>query len=196
MWRAVSALSAISSCFSLEQHRAVAASSYQNLQIQIFDISPVMAEKQNDLMHEEVWDDSALIDSWNEALDEYKKYHSIHAKGGSIQDLNVKNGTGTSIKAEPRDNASVGLVDDTQAEGQNEDSETKTDEAVSSYRTPHTAQPGSQPAQGQGGLPSFPLQVVLGAVQDENLKKLLMSWYYAGYYTGLYEGQQQPKQNQ
>lgn len=32
------------------------------------------------------------------------------------------------------------------------------------------------------------------AVQDEGLKKLLMSWYYAGYYTGLYEGQQQGKQ--
>lgn len=28
------------------------------------------------------------------------------------------------------------------------------------------------------------------AVGDENLKNLLMSWYYAGYYTGLYEGQQ------
>jgi hypothetical protein len=30
-------------------------------------------------------------------------------------------------------------------------------------------------------------------VQDEGLKKLLMSWYYAGYYTGLYEGQQQAR---
>jgi hypothetical protein len=27
-------------------------------------------------------------------------------------------------------------------------------------------------------------------VQDENLKNMMMSWYYAGYYTGLYEGQQ------
>lgn len=27
-------------------------------------------------------------------------------------------------------------------------------------------------------------------VQDEGLKNLMMSWYYAGYYTGLYEGQQ------
>lgn len=27
-------------------------------------------------------------------------------------------------------------------------------------------------------------------MQDEGLKKLLMSWYYAGYYTGLYEGKQ------
>lgn len=32
-------------------------------------------------------------------------------------------------------------------------------------------------------------------MRDEGLKKLLMSWYYAGYYTGLYEGQkQQPQQ--
>jgi hypothetical protein len=31
-----------------------------------------MATGQNELTHEEMWDDSALIDSWNEALDEYK----------------------------------------------------------------------------------------------------------------------------
>lgn len=31
-------------------------------------------------------------------------------------------------------------------------------------------------------------------VRDDNLKKLLMSWYYAGYYTGLFEGQQQVQQ--
>lgn len=27
-------------------------------------------------------------------------------------------------------------------------------------------------------------------MHDENLKNLMMSWYYAGYYTGLYTGQQ------
>lgn len=57
--------------------------------------------------HDEIWDDSSLIESWNEALAEYKaslqwfrcpapaissltagqKYHSIHAKGGSVDDL-------------------------------------------------------------------------------------------------------------
>jgi hypothetical protein len=31
-------------------------------------------------------------------------------------------------------------------------------------------------------------------VQDENLKNLMMSWYFAGYYTGLYEGRQQANQ--
>ncbi|KAG5915092.1 hypothetical protein E4U61_004991 [Claviceps capensis] len=31
-----------------------------------------MASEQEVLSHEEIWDDSALIDSWNEALAEYK----------------------------------------------------------------------------------------------------------------------------
>lgn len=31
---------------------------------------------------------------------------------------------------------------------------------------------------------------VVSASQDENLRNMMMSWYYAGYHTGLYEGQQ------
>jgi hypothetical protein len=38
------------------------------------------------------------------------------------------------------------------------------------------------------------LMWIFNAVHDDNLKNLLMSWYYAGYYTGLYEGQQQGTQ--
>lgn len=37
-----------------------------------------------DLSHEEVWDDSDLVKSWNEALAEYKKYHSLAAKGEKV----------------------------------------------------------------------------------------------------------------
>lgn len=33
--------------------------------------------------------------------------------------------------------------------------------------------------------------LIHAAVQDEGLKNLMMSWYYAGYYTGLYEGRKQ-----
>ena len=32
---------------------------------------------------------------------------------------------------------------------------------------------------------------VVIAFQDEALRGLLMSWYYAGYYTGLHDGKQQ-----
>lgn len=41
--------------------------------------------KKKDLSHEEVWDDSVLVDSWNEALEEYKKYHSMAAKGEKVE---------------------------------------------------------------------------------------------------------------
>ncbi len=35
----------------------------------------------------EIWDDSALINSWNEALAEYEYYHSIHARGEDVEEL-------------------------------------------------------------------------------------------------------------
>lgn len=31
----------------------------------------------------------------------------------------------------------------------------------------------------------------MASVRDQDMKNLMMSWYYAGYYTGLYEGKQQ-----
>jgi len=40
------------------------------------------------------------------------------------------------------------------------------------------------------GLPPIP-QTIIGGAENEVLRNLMMSWYYAGYYTGLYEGQQQ-----
>jgi hypothetical protein len=46
-------------------------------------------------------------------------------------------------------------------------------------------------------FPSFQGQISLqnSATQDQGLKDLMMSWYWAGYYTGLYEGQQKASQN-
>lgn len=34
--------------------------------------SNIMAPVEQNLSHEEIWDDSALVHSWNDALDEYK----------------------------------------------------------------------------------------------------------------------------
>ena len=39
------------------------------------------------LTHSEVWDDSALIRSWNDALAEYDYYHSIHARGENVDEI-------------------------------------------------------------------------------------------------------------
>lgn len=54
------------------------------------------------MSHNEIWDDSALVDSWNDALEEYKVrqcchvrgldidpsqyYHSLHARGETVED--------------------------------------------------------------------------------------------------------------
>ncbi|KAM0244389.1 hypothetical protein ACHAP5_006296 [Fusarium lateritium] len=77
---------------------------------------------------------------------------------------------------------------------QTEDTELDLTAVEENKETPSTHNEAKGSAVPQG-LPSFPIQTVLGSVQDESLKKLLMSWYYAGYYTGLYEGQQQTQQN-
>ncbi|KAI9890264.1 MAG: hypothetical protein M1814_004299 [Vezdaea aestivalis] len=41
-------------------------------------------KRETELSQAEVWDDSALIRSWDEALEEYKMYHSIHARGEDV----------------------------------------------------------------------------------------------------------------
>jgi hypothetical protein len=44
---------------------------------------------------------------------------------------------------------------------------------------------------GQERLGKQRVNVLTLIVKDENLKNIMMSWYYAGYYTGLHAGQQQ-----
>ncbi|KAF4948379.1 hypothetical protein FGADI_9691 [Fusarium gaditjirri] len=142
-----------------------------------------MSKKEEKLTQEEIWDDSALIDSWNEALQEYKKYHSIHAKGGSVRELEPQNRT----EADAESRSSEPQVTGT------EEIELRSGAAEQNNEIPSSRNESKEPIASQG-TPSFPIQTVLGSVQDESLKKLLMSWYYAGYYTGLYEGQQQAQQ--
>ncbi|PNP40538.1 hypothetical protein TGAMA5MH_07535 [Trichoderma gamsii] len=144
----------------------------------------------SDPQHEEVWDDSLLIDSWNEALQEYKKYHSIHAKGGSIRDLEQAEASSSKVaealKAEESAN-------EPSTQKQKEHEEPLNKNAAADNTEQHSKQPGHN----FNSIPSaFPSQAILGTVRDDNLKKLLMSWYYAGYYTGLFEGQQQAQQQQ
>ncbi|KAM0445233.1 hypothetical protein ACHAPV_006802 [Trichoderma viride] len=147
-----------------------------------------------DHQHEEVWDDSLLIDSWNQALQEYKKYHSIHAKGGSIRDLEQAEAGSSkadeALKAEESAN-------EPSVQTQKEHEEPLSKDAAADNTEEHSKQPGHN---SNSMASAFPSQAILGTdtmpVRDDNLKKLLMSWYYAGYYTGLFEGQQQAQQQQ
>ncbi|KAK4102600.1 hypothetical protein N658DRAFT_423689 [Parathielavia hyrcaniae] len=152
--------------------------------------------------HEEIWDDSALVESWNQALDEYKKYHSIHAKGGTVDD--ILNGP----EAKTRSNAKPETGDAHQPIAMEAAAEQgEVGETIPMDESDETSHPAISDTKGSGAADKMQTsevraaqaagtgpQLLLGTVQDEELKKLLMSWYYAGYYTGLYEGKQQGQQ--
>ncbi|PWY86284.1 hypothetical protein BO70DRAFT_225000 [Aspergillus heteromorphus CBS 117.55] len=166
------------------------------------------------LTQEEIWDDSALVQSWDEAVEEYKLYHSIQAKGENVEDV--------LREAEAAENA--GLVQDDQpvddtADHMDADVDVLVVDAAASTTAPvgahqvpqvDTTQTMGGPEQssvpsihettqtaGPGSVAAAPMpHPALSQVQDEGLKNLMMSWYFAGYYTGLYEGQQRANQNQ
>ncbi|KAI1506542.1 hypothetical protein F5X99DRAFT_364611 [Biscogniauxia marginata] len=144
-----------------------------------------MASDEGKLTHDEIWDDSALVDSWNEALEEYKRYHSIHRHGGDVNLLKPKlehNGSDAKHSTDEIDESldpGVNKVD-TEMRGEAKEAPDGRQEGgtpATQHSHPLGAGPGPVPA----GL--------LSSVRDEGLKRLLMSWYYAGYYTGYYEGQ-------
>lgn len=45
-------------------------------------------ERSRGLTHEQIWDDSALLRSWNDALAEYRRYHSVYVSG-SAEDVDA-----------------------------------------------------------------------------------------------------------
>ncbi|OHE91627.1 hypothetical protein CORC01_13063 [Colletotrichum orchidophilum] len=160
-----------------------------------------MAGNDVEMTHNEMWDDSALIESWNEALDEYKKYHSIHAKGGKLKDLDLQEKT--EDKPQTIDDTQTQVVDqpeitDNGAEGADKTKGVMVGDSSTDVRVQadSTGVPIAAKANDPQGPAIMGPQSLLGSVQDEGLKRLLMSWYYAGYYTGLYEGQQQQQQQQ
>ncbi|GAB7342209.1 hypothetical protein MBLNU457_g0456t1 [Dothideomycetes sp. NU457] len=166
----------------------------------------------SDLTHEEIWDDRDLVNSWNEALAEYKKYHSIAARGENIdallQAFEESNGTdlgavsqvpGASVD-EAQTNATDVLGERTTTtanEAMNIDKDT-TPAAAANQNTNHAGETAGNgqasqqlPFQTQAVPPSTgALSAVLPTIQDEAMRNLMMSWYYAGYYTGIQEGQQ------
>ncbi|RAL65433.1 hypothetical protein DID88_001000 [Monilinia fructigena] len=150
---------------------------------------------QNNATHVEIWDDSTLVNSWNEALQEYERYHSIHARGERVEDvLNEFENSNNGVEG-GMDEDSGGVFEEpleenvtTQSEFEKTDGHTPTETEAKVGKQPAVKETGSHPPSSKA--PTLPPQLI-GQVHDENLKNLLMSWYYAGYYTGLYEGQQQ-----
>ncbi|KAG8631936.1 hypothetical protein KVT40_001076 [Elsinoe batatas] len=143
----------------------------------------------HDQTHRETWDDSELVNSWNDALDEYKKYHSIAARGENIDDLITQFNNGEMAGKTPPQ---------TQRPAANDDEDEYMPEAAILPSKVPIQDVGSSTnhvkvhhaIQSQPTPPQDVPQALLASVQDENIRNLMMSWYYAGYYTGFFEGQQ------
>ncbi|KAI1428801.1 hypothetical protein F5Y12DRAFT_632305 [Xylaria sp. FL1777] len=142
-----------------------------------------MASGQQELTHNEIWDDSALIDSWDQALEEYKKYHSIHRNGGNVNDL-----------LKPKDEDSPSDAKQSLHEIDNSPDRAKLETASEMREDGSNDRQETGNAAPQHSHPPAPAGL-LATIQDEGLKRLLMSWYYAGYYTGYYEGQHNSSQD-
>ncbi|GLB04338.1 hypothetical protein AtubIFM57258_010303 [Aspergillus tubingensis] len=168
------------------------------------------AKANKPLTQEEIWDDSALVQSWDEAVEEYKLYHSIHAKGENVEDVLREAEAAEKAEMEqdeqPLDESADRMDADVDADAAANATTPAEPQQVPQAKPSQAAEGPEQPS-GQGvhvtdqtagpsavGAPPMP-HATLSQVQDEGLKNLMMAWYYAGYYTGLYEGQQRANQN-
>lgn len=174
-----------------------------------------MGKKRKQLSQSEVWDDSALLQSWDDALAEYKLYHSIHARGERVEDI-IREAEAEEQDARLTDDglhqAKAGMQTNGISSEELEDGELEEEpeiaqafldgESIENFKGPFTIESKHKERQANAGTavdqqekPGMPKAVTNG-VQDEALKNLMMSWYYAGYYTGLYEGQRQVQSTQ
>ncbi|MCJ1466322.1 hypothetical protein MMC07_004941 [Pseudocyphellaria aurata] len=166
-----------------------------------------MEKRQKPLSSAEQWDDSALLRSWDDALSEYKLYHSIHARGERVEDVLAEFEEKEKTDAEPghgqllNRNDSIHPSAGGQTNGHPSEEleegevETEVEDQLPASHSPHVNRPDDGIASDQPDPVSNMPHMIFSSVKDEALKNLMMSWYYAGYYTGLYEGQQQQSMN-
>ncbi|KAF1811139.1 hypothetical protein P152DRAFT_80324 [Eremomyces bilateralis CBS 781.70] len=156
-----------------------------------------------DLANDDTWDDTELQRSWNSAFAEYQKYHSIAAKGDDSEEIlkeyDLKemqerlqalqgNEDKVSESDQPLNEMPVKAEEEEMVASGQRDAQVEHVNGTTGQPDTFTLKDATAatnsvgPASGTMSLPN---------ISDQNVKQMLMSWYWAGYYTGLYEGQQQ-----
>ncbi|KAI5303202.1 hypothetical protein KEM56_007800 [Ascosphaera pollenicola] len=158
--------------------------------------------QEGQLTHAQIWDDFSLVQSWNEAAEEYKAYHSVHARGESMDALLEKYENGTL-----GDDLGLGSIGDvvspvsqTMVDGKQDkmmdidqpaNGESKEVKDTTQQKEAPTLHAKADSFNATIKEPTPNALLTLAAGSSEDLKALMMSWYYAGYYTGLQEGKRQ-----
>ncbi|KAG2186965.1 hypothetical protein INT44_003193 [Umbelopsis vinacea] len=162
----------------------------------------------------DAWDDTALIEAWDDAVKEYQTYHSTTAADDppfSKKAAAPKPAKAVAISQQPPPlkaypvctsqqkkarTYTVGYTDqESRASTRNDTTPVRTDEAdtnASWYQYPNywPQQPYDSNASSAPPPPppppmSHPSTNAPG--EDEALSNLMMAWYYSGYYTGYYQ---------
>ncbi|KAA8903153.1 hypothetical protein FN846DRAFT_908191 [Sphaerosporella brunnea] len=181
-------------------------------------------EIQLDLTQAEVWDDSTLVEAWDEALTEYKKYHSIAVTGEDKEALMkaVEEGRDIAPKEPPKeevmtdapatapetDNPETAtteeqpVVEEDKLLVENFDVQNKGITEDKAPEEPISESPAPTEQQQQTAFPfaqmhpAGPAEGYAIGGNDVSMRNLMMAWYWAGYYTGLREGQQKAMEHQ
>lgn len=150
-------------------------------------------EEGRELTHEEIWDDSALIDAWNSATAEYEAFH------GKTQDwksTTVKKSSlwynipYNSSKEKAKTPSSTKVLSTEAAAAEGEDSAPLDfDTFVPSY-DPSLPAPSEAPA-----VPESPFFIPAPSTtmvsRDEAFSRALSAMYWGGYWTAVYHCQNQ-----
>ncbi|KAI0960902.1 hypothetical protein AcV7_000153 [Taiwanofungus camphoratus] len=155
-------------------------------------------EESRDLTHEEIWDDSALVDAWNSAMAEYEAFHGPGKKWqeapvkksplwynvpptNNKQNLNPSS-SGLSASAASSGTQNQLTTDEINSAPLNFDTFVPThDPSLISAVPPQAAAPGQDYT--AYSLPNPPGSIVS---QDEAFSRALAAMYWGGYWTAIY----------
>ncbi|OLL25907.1 Survival motor neuron-like protein 1 [Neolecta irregularis DAH-3] len=161
--------------------------------------------------HTEIWDDTELVQAWDQALAEYKKYHSIEGASKRTKNENIKiSQAADSMEVSDAESGEIderiqnnpskqSLANQTNIPAQflTTDSK-KLQKEITTPRVElsadHSECSNPQQSTNDKGI-DLPAPLKILANEDESLRNLMMSWYYAGYYTGYHAGQKSESKN-
>lgn len=124
------------------------------------------------ISQEEVWDDSALVQSWNEALQEYKKYHSLAAKGEKVALVLDEAESGVPEKAP---NTKVESKEEPELKAPNVNLEAEQQDAVGGAEAPQQQPQAEATVVGAGTMPQVLMNSGKSAyINTERWRRLLM----------------------
>lgn len=146
-------------------------------------------EESRELSHEEIWDDSALIDAWNSATAEYEAFHgntqdwkSTTVKKSALSKEKAK--TSNSTKA-----ASTEAASQVAAAEEEDSAPLDFDTFVPSY-DPSLPVPSEAPAAPESSF-FIPAPSTTMVSRDEAFSRALSAMYWGGYWTAVYHCQNQ-----